>query len=370
MSPTQAYINPAYQGQVSSNQGGGPNLLDLVSNAKSISNTGSSSGTGIMGNVTSAVNNFGQGLGFATTAPAATYTGVAGSLPWQAAGSLAPASVTGAGATLPWLPGGVNAAGTMTQGTGVLGSGLGTSATLSGTLGAAGLGALAGNFLGKIGGNSTSGSIGGGVGAAVGFAVGGPIGGVIGGAIGGIGGGFFGNKSKPTQADEYRGNLREDGSYSHNAQTGKNPGQYAGFGKGSTDQLSAMFQKASKDLGIKFNKDIVFGGGISTRHGGSHLTYGLGSENIHTFYDYNDPDSSNEARKKALLFAAGKSGADLDKVSKWYDDTISGKTADGSTQYNVPFKSKENFDAFMTKFKSQETVNASPTNTASTPATN
>ena len=67
--------------------------------------------------------------------------------------------------------------------------------SLSGTLGSAGIGALAGGLLARFtGGNELGGSIGGGLGAAGGFLIGGPIGGVIGGLGGSVIGSLFGPK--------------------------------------------------------------------------------------------------------------------------------------------------------------------------------
>jgi len=115
---------------------------------------------------TSAIDAFGVGFGFAP----------------------APGSLTGAAAAH---------AGAAAQ------SGIfGTSATLSGTLGAAGLGALGGGLLASFtGGNQIGGSIGGALGSAAGFMIGGPVGGLIGGAAGGLLGGMFGGgPSDKTQA--------------------------------------------------------------------------------------------------------------------------------------------------------------------------
>jgi hypothetical protein len=121
--------------------------------------------------ITNGIDKIGGGLGFAgpNMAPVLDASG----------------ALTGtAGSTLP---------GVSSAGTGIMGSGT----TLSGALGAAGIGAFAGSFLGKIGGNPVGGSIGGGLGAGIGMAAFGPIGGIIGGLIGGIGGGFFGG-AKPS----------------------------------------------------------------------------------------------------------------------------------------------------------------------------
>lgn len=345
LAPTQQYINPYQAAQQQTNSASGPNLLDVASNVNKLNN----SGTGILGNVTSSINQFGTGLGFAPVASSTglVYGGVGpAALPWAQPGMLAPTSMAGE-------------AGVMSS----AGS-LGTTATLSSTLGAAGIGAFAGNFLGKIGGNSTGGSIGGALGAAVGNMILPGIGGIIGGALGGVAGGFFGNKSKPTQSDEYRALLNADGSYKGVYSGGKNAGAYAGYGEATTRRISDMMQRASKELGIQFKNDTLVGGGISTRHGGSHIAYGVNNTDKQAFYDAKDDASTNAAMKEVLLFAAQNSGVqDLNKVGTWFDSTTSGKT--NNNAYSVPFKSKENFDSFMTKFKTQDTVNAS---TNATPA--
>jgi hypothetical protein len=380
MSPVYTSINPAQQSSVaSSGQGGGPNLLDLVSNGKDLVGSGTSSGTGILSNITSSINNFGAGLGFApgtVTYPASSFAAVGPNLP----------GVVAYGPSAPVAQGLSAAVGTPVQGTGVLGTGFGSGATLSNVLGGAGFGALAGGFLGRIGGNETGGMIGGALGGALGAASGlssgiamgstlGSIvpglGTVIGAGIGGLVGGFFGGKKPATQSDEYRAMLTADGGQDSNGiyQGGKNAGSYGGFGKSVTSNLSSMLQKAHKELGIQFNPKIQIGGGISTLHGGSHLNVGFNRESDaepiqgeQIFYDYNDPASYTDAMKKSLVWAAKLSGVeDLTKVEQWYDNTVSGKNA--ASSYNVPFKSKQNFDSFMNKFKAQDTVNANPTNT-------
>jgi hypothetical protein len=156
-------------GQQSSG-GGGFSFSNLP-----ISNfTGGSSGP--FSGLTSGINNFGTGLGFA---PGTLSYTTAGALPWQVAGGVANpamAGVSGVGAT----------------------SGSLTGATLGSTLGAASLGAGFGGLLaGMTGGNTTGGTIGGGIGAAVGNMIAPGIGGIVGGLLGGIGGGMFGG-GKPS----------------------------------------------------------------------------------------------------------------------------------------------------------------------------
>lgn len=351
LAPTQQSINP-YQQQNINTQQQSVAGSDLLNNGNTVYKTITN---GLQLPQSQTLNSIGYNyLGFAPvqSSTGLMYSGVGpAALPWAQPGMTAPAYMAGS-------PGVASSAGA-----------LGTTASLSSTLGAAGIGALAGNFLGKIGGNSTGGSIGGGVGAGIGMAVGGPVGAVIGGLVGGVGGGFFGNKKPATQSDEYRAKLNSDGTWSQSYQGGKNAGNYSGFGQASTKNVGDMLSAASKALGIQYDPRLQIGGGISTRHGGSHLVIGAHANEDNErfpgkefFYDYQDANSTNKAMKDVLLSAAQYSGyTDLDKVSKWYDETIAGKNSQSS--YNVPFKSKERFDAFMTKFKSQDNTNVSPTNT-------
>lgn len=97
------------------------------------------------------------------------------------------------GASLGFSPVSSSFIGPLTQSQAAAQAGAFTSATLSGTLGAAGLGFAGGSLLAQLtGGNSLYGGIGGGLGAGIGFMVGGPVGGLIGGAAGGLLGGMFG----------------------------------------------------------------------------------------------------------------------------------------------------------------------------------
>jgi len=86
------------------------------------------------------------------------------------------------------------------------GQGALTSASLSGILGAAGLGFAGGGILADtLGLKNTGGSVGGGIGAGLGFAFGGPIGGILGSAAGSLIGGQFG--ATPNQASEFEYNI-------------------------------------------------------------------------------------------------------------------------------------------------------------------
>ena len=154
---------PGFGGSSGGSSAGG--AVSGLSAASSISQlTGFNPLSGVFSGIGQSINNFGASIGFANPLPA----GVAG----------------------PPLPG------TLFPG-----------ASLSGTLGAAGLGALGGGIIAQLtGGSQLGGTIGGGLGAGAGFALGsltplGPIGGailggVLGGAGGGILGGPFGGKKK------------------------------------------------------------------------------------------------------------------------------------------------------------------------------
>lgn len=365
-----AQTQAAQQQQQSSGSFGGfsPSSISNLSSVRNFFGGGTNAGgAGTLANLT---NQIGGSLGFATTAPVATYA-TAGALPWQTVGAIANPANT----TLPWLAGGVNPAGMVTQGSGILGTGLGGTSTLGSTLGAAGLGAFAGGFLGKIGGNSTGGSIGGAIGAAVGNMIVPGVGGVIGGLIGGIGGGFFGNNKPATNSDEFRGQLKADGTFTQTYQGGKNAGGYAGFGKSVTQNFSDMLALASKKFGFQFSDKIEIGGGISTRHGGSHINVGIprnsDSDPIigeQIFYDYTDQASVDDAFYRAFTHAANISGASPEKLKEmmdWFKDPSS------RGNIVIPKPSQQNAGAFQ-KFLDDYKVSIngpSTTDTTSTAAT-
>lgn len=302
------------------------------------------------------INNAGAALGFS---PGTLSYTAAGALPWQTAGAIAnPAMAGQAGVGL-------------TQGTSsALGAG-----TFSSALGAAGIGAFAGNFLGKIGGNSTGGSIGGAIGAGIGMAVGGPIGGVIGGTIGGTIGGFFGGKSKPTSASEFGlDGLKSDGSFV-NARVGT---KAAGSEQGQAmmDKLGTYMQSASKNLGIDFSKSqesgTSFRGGFNSLRSGGPSPYfltiqGHGVDETNpdavtktTYFDPNNPDEADKAYREAVKAAARRSGytdmAAIDTLfdQQKFDTTTAGKQA--KAMPFIPIKDNQRFADFMGKFKTQSTT--------------
>lgn len=184
---TQRIIMPVALGAVG--MGGGASGA-AASGGGGLGNTALSLGgqaldlTGFGSSITSGINSFGTSIGFGSGL--STSAAQAGGLTPMAASSGLPSS------------------------TGAL-----TTASLSGVLGAAGLGALGGGLIGPyIGGSATGGSVGGGLGAAAGAAIGSVIpgigtvvGGLIGGVLGGAGGSFFGG-STPSRAINRRFGVR------------------------------------------------------------------------------------------------------------------------------------------------------------------
>ena len=366
MAPSQTYINPYYnqaQQGAAQQQASGPNLLDAASNVKSIISPNSSGGgSGIFGNVNSAVNNFGQTLGFASGN--VMYPASAGfigpSLPGASAGFIGP-SLPSAGAAVP--------------GSGLLGSG---GATLGGTLGAAGIGAFAGSFLGKIGGNSTGGSIGGALGAAVGNMILPGVGGIIGGALGGIGGGFFGGNKPATQSTTWMAaDFTPEGTF-HSSYGSKNAGNMSGYEKTIEGNVSSILQDAHKELGINYNPKLSLLGGYNSLNSGDKnkpgfldtlIRHGENQEEgrVRINFDPNKPEEVNQAYLTTLKNAAAISGyTDTAKLEEWFKQKTG--ATNGNSSYIVPIKDKTRFDDFMAKFQSQGTVNGTNA-TPTTPTT-
>lgn len=223
------------QGGVTSDQGGSSPL----SGAAQQIGTSAVKSSGIFDGITTAINNFGGSLGFASQ--------IGG-----AAESYGPSAAGAAEAFGPAAQGNVAGA-------------LGTSATLSSILGSAGIGYFAGGLLNSfIGGNQQNGSIGGSLGAAAGTFFGGPIGGVIGGTIGSVVGGLFG-PGKPTTASQFSG--------SHVGADGTITGTMYGS-KGASDETATNMNKAfgnltsaaSTKLGVQFNPSYYINGGFNSLH--------------------------------------------------------------------------------------------------------
>lgn len=264
-------------------------------------------------------------------------------------------------------------------------SGLLGSSTLSSTLGAAGLGALAGNFLGKIGGNSTGGSIGGAAGAAIGNLIVPGVGGIVGGLIGGIGGGFFGGKKgTATYVEGFK--LDDNNTWASTGIGQKNGASVQGPVQQFNSNLTDAFSKAQSYLsaqGLSL-KDITIAGGINTKHHqyglgtSGYLSVGNGANNQIGAYGWESGDqkSQQNAIQQAITAAAKQAGATPDQIKGMFDtiakqeapggDTplIKAPTGNGNTKWSDFISNYRNSIALPTQ---QGTTNAT-TQPTSNPA--
>ena len=182
-----------------------------------------------------------------------------------------------------------------------------TSATLTSTLGAAGLGALGGTLLAGItGGNKTGGAIGGGLGAGIGFAVGGPLGGLIGGAGGSLLGGLLGS-TKPSNKEQGVDLDLVTGLSSTFGQTGK---------KYSKENASAA--QAISQVALQFKEELARGTGgtvgldnikiaVGSRDGAT-LDTGSGKER------FNDDKALTAGLIEAITKSLTGAGANVTKL--------------------------------------------------------
>lgn len=182
----------AQQQQAEVQPTGGASISPLSSVQQGVGLANQASGGSLLGGVTNSINSFGNtALGFGL--PASAGTGAASvSAFGQTAADIGSNSVSfGAGAD--------GAAASW------------TGATLSGTLGAAGLGYAGGSLLaGWLGENQTGGGIGGALGAGIGMAAFGPLGALAGGVLGSVVGGLFGN-SQPSDETQVGGVILTNG---------------------------------------------------------------------------------------------------------------------------------------------------------------
>lgn len=319
----------------------------ILGNASNLQSAGKFAANGFQLPQSTAINNFGASLGFGSGGLAPIPSGLG-----AADTSFLSAAQTASGASK----------------TGIAGS-LGSTSTLSSSLGAAGLGALAGSFLGRIGGNSTGGSIGGGVGAGIGMAIGGPPGAIIGGLIGGIGGGFFGGKKKPTSASEFLGQVGEDGSVGSFSYGAKNAGSYSGYNQSMSQEVADYMTKAKQYLGVeKFTPTSIYGG-VNTRHSPSGQPGFIRVNGNQDFgFDPDDPASRQKAIGQAVAAVAKLSGASEDQIKAMADRLAFEATPQGQAQKTMPFipvQNNQRFAEYMNKFKGG-TPNASTVPTVPT----
>ncbi len=333
---TGGYYNPVITAPAPQIQQPSGTLLSPSNTYSGVKNIGSIlNGNGLPQSQT--LNSIGSAVGFSPGG--LTYTAT-GALPWQTAGSVANPAMLGSGAPV-------------TNATGALGT-----STLSSTLGAAGIGAFAGNFLGKIGGNSTGGSIGGAAGAAIGNMIAPGIGGFIGGAIGGIAGGFFGGKPATAASSFANDGINPDGTFI-NARVGSK-GAGPEFGQQTQNELSKYFTGASKALGIQFaNNTQINAGYNSLRSGGPHPGYvdvhgdnidGQGGTSKKFFFDPNDAAAKDKAYRDAVALVAQRSGfTDTAKLNEYFD-SMNAPQQQGSSAPFIPIKGQQRFADFMSKY--------------------
>lgn len=191
--------------------------------------------------ISGAINNFGTSLGFGN----------------PALNTLDMLDTSGLGSVV-----------SMPPGTGSL-----TSASLSGVLGAGGIGALGGGLLNQmIGGNTTFGSIGGGLGAGLGFAVGGPVGGVVGGLAGSLLGGMFGpKKSVGPNANAIIENLDE---FAKATQSAADNGGDASSALAFAKEITENINQTLKTLDGRLKDDLLLQVGNFPSKGGLFVNIG------------------------------------------------------------------------------------------------
>lgn len=188
----------------------------------------------------------------------------------------------------------------------LFGSGGLSSATLTGTLGAAGIGALGGNMLaGLLNLNKTGGTIGGGVGAGVGMAFGGPLGALAGGALGSLAGGVlgkaFGSRAHPTSS------FSTDDGFSTTDLQSKH--MTTDFASGLADSVkAALAQLTASGLNTSWIKSIQ--GGVDDGRG--FLSTGDWTKGGADTIGF-DPSNPDAGLAKFLKLVVNNSG-DLSKV--------------------------------------------------------
>ena len=334
-SPVNSYINPQATGQPQQQSSGGGGF-----NLPSFGFGNNSPFSGITSGITNAVDTFGANLGFG-----------AGRSVVGAAGPLQP--VAGAGSL--------------------------TSSSLSGVLGAAGLGSLGGGLIASLtGGNTTGGSIGGGAGAAIGNIIAPGIGGIVGGLLGGIGGSLFGGK-KPSNKLQVgfvnlgTGQIDPEGK-DKQSQTGK---KFSAENGNLRDAISNAAAQTSQFLAANGAKAV----------GSPKLMLGVGSRDGYWYSneDYNTPGDW-ESRQTKVDNANGLADGVFNSILKLqnaspelaaqakqiYYQNLGGNSqvaqGGGSTtpSYSVPTvggrrQDVNTFDNFVKQYKSKMNANAAPT---------
>jgi len=326
----------------------------------------------ITGGVNSALNSFGTKLGFAgSSVDSAANLASFGVAP----GASTEAAAAAADATASFAPG------TSSLGASTFGG------TLSGTLGAAGLGYLGGTILSKFtGGNPTGSGIGGAIGAAAGFAGAEAIGAMIGTTIlpgvgslvGGIGGALFGGMfggggSPATQVSQFdyrpgdptsTPNYLTRGGASTNDATKINQG------------IQPLLQAASKELGFTIPSNISVSAGTNSLHPLESGKPGyIGASDGKSSWDLakvafnpSDSASTNNAYLQEIKSIAKASGyTDMNALESWFtqrQQQASGVGMEPQIPNNPKAQGPSEWEKFLTNYKAQQNANAAPTPTA------
>lgn len=249
-----------------------------------------------------------------------------------------------------------------------------TGASLSQTLGAAGLGYFGGGIVsGMLGLNEKTGSVGGGVGAGIGMAVGGPPGAIVGGLLGSIGGGLFGN-TKPSDKTQSGGVSIANGEVNRyyadsQSQTGK---KFSGQNAQIRDQLENSVSSFSKFLlangatpiwAEKENRDVIvqygsrdgykwwFEGADKPNNYGNNYQGFSKSLMEETMQQYNIPDALKEQLSNMPMDDILKFGKAQSQQNKQQRLML-------GNPGNIPIPAKEDtgketFDQFLTNYRSK-----------------
>jgi hypothetical protein len=285
---------------------------------------------GIKNGILSSVNDFGTNLGFASgqavSAPSATFVGP------------------------------------MPAETGAL---TGTTATLTNTLGAAGLGALAGMY-NPLAPHKDTAAVGGGIGAGIGYAFGGPIGGAIGAALGSTVLGQFG-KPRPHPTSEFVGTVGGDVQYGtkHLDKSGA---------ESVVHDFNSYADALKKTAGVDITGSNIYGGindgsyFIRTNNGGSKLKSDLeGFENDAAFkYDPTNLQSKNQAFQDytiKVLADKGQLTPEMEaRVRGFQYSTPSGGGGSGAFALGMPMVTKKkpeaSFSDFVKNYRNQQAAGA------------
>lgn len=321
----------------------GTNLVSSV--GKNFFNTNS---------ITSQIDKFGAGLGFSSPATYGTSFGPSMAGAAEAFGPATLQASTGAATGL-------------------------TSASLSGTLGAAGLGYMGGGVIAHaLGLNEKTGSIGGALGAGVGYAGGGaaasalglqlgaaagPIGAIVGGIAGAVFGGALGGKPK-VKASQFVGgigNSADIGSFSYASKSIDNS-----YAESLSKDLETEWNKAKGILGLTQTQQNSIFGGVNDkyRHGGFFDVMTPDNQVLQSYsFDPNDAKGKKAAIQDVVSYIAKLNGVSDDLISKYRTNQngIDANTSVKDIEPYLPMQSSNQptaWQKYLTDYTAQQNANA------------